>query len=355
MIDRNFWKGKRVFITGHTGFKGSWLSSWLLELGATIHGFSLPLSEANRHFNLLQLSQKMDSTFGDLKDFDAVKKTINHFKPDIVIHMAAQALVIEGYLNPVETFLVNTLGTVNLLEACRDITPVKAIVNVTTDKVYENYPLNIPNIEDSALGGHDPYSASKACSEIITSSYRSSFFPRSELGHSHSVRIATARAGNVIGGGDWGKHRLIPDLIRSLENNETLALRSPLSVRPWQHVLDPIKGYLLLAQYLYESDSKYEKSFNFGPSPKEKLTVEDVVKHISLKTKITVNYTEPNFKEEPFISLNSSKAEKILKWKYRWSSHDSIEMTIDWYLRYFKGENTFEITKSQIKEFENEN
>ncbi|MBW8049749.1 MAG: CDP-glucose 4,6-dehydratase [Cytophagales bacterium] len=326
------YKNKTVLITGHTGFKGSWLSLWLKKLGAHIIGYSLREYPNTDHFFDLKLD--IENIFADIRDMDMLKKTIITYKPDIIFHLAAQSLVIESYKNPVLTYETNVMGTLNLLEAARNCQSVKAIVNVTTDKVYENKEQDLGYKETDNLGGFDPYSSSKACSEILTSSYRNSFLNNSI----HEILIATARAGNVIGGGDWANDRLIPDIARAVIKKEKVKIRNPGSVRPWQHVLEPLSGYLLLGQKLLEGKEVFASAWNFGPDDKTRVEVQNVVKLIQQywdKVEFKTSAKEQDvFHEADFLRLDSSRAANDLKWASVWDLNKTIKKTVDWYNEY---------------------
>ena len=267
-MDKLFWRNKKVFLTGHTGFKGAWLSLWLQHLGAEVTGFALKPPSNPSFYDVTDISKNMVSIEGDVRDFNALKEALVNSNAEIVFHLAAQSLVRLSYENPIETYSTNIMGTVNLLEAVRNCSSVRSVVNITTDKCYENKEWLWSYRENEPLGGYDPYSSSKACSELVTSSFTNSFFnPKSyEI---HGVAIATARAGNVIGGGDWSKDRLIPDILNSVINKQPVKLRNPRSVRPWQHVLEPLDGYLKLAQKLYEAGGEYSSAWNFGPKEED--------------------------------------------------------------------------------------
>ena len=323
------YKNKKVFITGHTGFKGSWLNLWLEEIGAEVAGYSLapePLS----HFNLLKLKTK--NYFNNINDFDSLKRVIGDFNPDIVFHLAAQPLVRDSYDDPITTYDTNVLGSLKVYQACLQ-NNVSAVVSITTDKVYENKEIHKGYSEDDQLGGHDPYSSSKACMEIMTTSFRRSYL------QNHDMLLATARAGNVIGGGDWAKDRLIPDIIKNTLINQPTPIRNPASIRPWQHVLDPLNGYLLLGEKLINGNSDFASSFNFGPNLEGHLTVEELGKEAN-KTwdKIQLKYEkEENVKHEAnLLMLNITKAQNLLKWQPLWDAPMAINQTIDWYKNYYK-------------------
>ncbi|MHC4394849.1 MAG: CDP-glucose 4,6-dehydratase, partial [Planctomycetota bacterium] len=272
------YKDKKVLITGHTGFKGSWLALRLCRTGAKVVGYALGAPTSPSHYELL--SPDCFSIIGDIRDGDKLEKVIEQEQPEIIFHLAAQPLVRQSYQEPAETFSTNIMGTVNLLNACRKFSAVRAIVVITSDKCYENQELERGYREDDAMGGHDPYSASKGCAEIVTSSYRRSFFPISKYGKEHTTLLASARAGNVIGGGDWAQDRLIPDIVRAASKNETVFIRNPNAIRPWQHVLEPLSGYLMLGQKLLEGNIEFAQGWNFGPSEGDELTVETMVEQL---------------------------------------------------------------------------
>ena len=264
MIEREFWNGRRVFITGHTGFKGSWLSLWLQGLRAEILGYSLQPPTDPNLFELANVAEKMTSVVGDVRDLSSLQQAMTEFQPEIVIHMAAQPLVRRSYQDPVETYTTNVIGTVHLLEAVRQVDSVKAVVDITSDKCYDNREWHWGYRETDSLGGYDPYSSSKACAEAVAASYRSSFFNIDRYSE-HGVALATVRAGNVIGGGDWAPDRLVPDILKALLKNESVLIRNPYATRPWQHVLEPLNGYLMLAERLCKDGVNYAEAWNFGP------------------------------------------------------------------------------------------
>ena len=325
----NFWKGKSVFLTGHTGFKGGWTAHWLSELGAKVHGYSLrPPTKAN-FFTATNLIERLaDSTLADIRDYESLTRAVRTARPDIVIHMAAQPLVRDSYTNPLETFSSNVMGTLNVLEASRQVDSVRALVNITTDKCYENKEWVWPYRETDRLGGHDPYSASKACAEIAAKCYRDSFLADA------NIELASVRAGNVIGGGDWAKDRLIPDFLRALDRGETLVIRSPNAVRPWQHVLEPVSGYLILAQRLFEKSASYAEAWNFGPSDNDAKSVGWIVeKMCELVPSATYEITpDDNRHEAGLLKLDSSKARSRLGWLPHWPLEVALEKTVDWHL-----------------------
>jgi len=348
-INFNFWKNKSVFITGHSGFKGGWLALWLSELGANVYGYSLKAPTDINFFNVINLKKKIKkSTIGDIRNLSSLQNSMRNANPSIIFHMAAQSLVRQSYVDPLETFSTNLIGTINVFEAARKIKSVKAIVNITTDKCYENYETNKPYSEIDRLGGLDPYSSSKACSEIATSAYRSSFLNKS------GIKIASARAGNVIGGGDWANDRLIPDFFRSIDNNKILNIRSPKAVRPWQHVLDPLSGYLMLAEKLVNEGDNFAEAWNFGPENTGTRTVSWILKRFSKKfkkAKFKIN-KQKNYHESKLLNLNISKAKSKLGWKPVWSIESAIANTIEWYENYKRKENMLEFSIKQIKAYQ---
>ncbi|MFM2322826.1 MAG: CDP-glucose 4,6-dehydratase, partial [Pseudomonadota bacterium] len=348
-FDMEFWQGKKVFITGHTGFKGSWLSLWLQSLGAEVIGISLAPPTQPNFFEIVQLSQGMISILGDIRDFQLVQATLRKYKPEIVIHMAAQSLVRYSYLAPIETYATNVMGTVNLLEAARLSDSVKVLINVTSDKCYENKELLRGYREEDRLGGYDPYSNSKACSELVTQAYSRSYLKN--LG----INIATARAGNVIGGGDWAKDRLVPDIVNACIKQQDILLRYPDALRPWQHVLEPLNAYLILAKQLYESSPGYTDAWNFGPDENQALkTVSWLAERIIQNWGCTIKWiksTQAHKHEASLLKLNSSKANLNLAWKPCWDIETAISHTIGWYKDYIRGEGMQKKSLAQISEF----
>lgn len=340
-------EGKRVWLSGHTGFKGSWLSEWLLQLGALVHGYALAPETTPALFEQLGLAGRLEHEVADIRDANAVKQSIRDFQPDFVIHMAAQPLVRRSYAIPVETYETNVMGTINVLEALRSIASSCSVVIVTTDKCYENHESGRAYEETDPLGGHDPYSSSKAMAEIVTAAYRNSYF------QSSPVRIASARAGNVIGGGDWAEDRIVPDTMRALDRGEKIAVRNPKAVRPWQHVLEPLGGYLTLAVGLAE-DSSLATSINFGPGPDSNRTVADLV------TEILKNRPESwedasdttALHEATLLNLSIEKANRLLDWKPKWGFEETIKRTVTWYDQvHGRVVTPLEITRRQITEY----
>ena len=344
-----FWKNRSVFLSGHTGFKGGWLALWLSELGAKVHGYSLETPSNPNFFSEIKLEDRVESsTIGDIRDLDKLISAMCLSKASVVIHMAAQSLVRESYNSPLETFTTNIIGTVNVLEAVRKAQTVEAIVNITTDKCYDNKEWFWPYRENDRLGGHDPYSSSKACAELISSSYRKSYLMES------GTHLASVRAGNVIGGGDWGKDRLIPDLFRAIDTGKTLRIRSPNSVRPWQHVLEPLSGYLMLAEKLILNGEQFAEAWNFGPLESDTKAVSWIVEHLCKKIPKSVWVLDDSIKfhEAGFLKLDSTKAKTKLGWEPRWSLEIALDKTLDWYQSWKKNQSMAEISIEQIKAYE---
>ncbi|WP_349431733.1 CDP-glucose 4,6-dehydratase [Methylomarinum sp. Ch1-1] len=347
-INETFWRGKKVLVTGHTGFKGSWLSLWLQMLEADVYGLSrLPPTEPNL-FERADVGKRMTSLHGDIRDLSLVKKTVSAINPDILIHMAAQSLVRYGYHHPVETYQTNVMGTLHVLEAIRACQGVRAAVMVTTDKCYESMEAGEPHRENDPLGGHDPYSSSKGCAELLIASYRHSFFFEST-----SAAIASVRAGNVIGGGDWAEHRLVPDVIEAFQKNRSVKIRNPHAVRPWQHVLEPLSGYLLLAERLFNGGHAYAESWNFGPEAGDMRQVQWLVEFLAGKWRYANWAVEekPNFHEAGALRLNSTKARDRLGWRPRWSLPTALDKTVDWYRAESAGVDMSVFCQKQIREY----
>lgn len=343
---RDFWRGRRVLITGCTGFKGSWLTLWLSSLEARVYGYSLASKSSPSFYELARIDELLEKSFiKDVRDTESLKLAVDEVRPSVIFHLAAQPLVLESYRNPLETIETNILGTTNLLEAIRLTPDVDAFVNVTTDKCYENNELGRAFEESDPLGGHDLYACSKACSELITKAYYDSFFcDLSEIG------MATARAGNVIGGGDWSPDRLIPDAVRSSDTGQVLRLRSPESIRPWQHVLEPVFGYLLLAYNLVKDPHKYSGSWNLGPSEASFETVQKVVElaRLRLVDLAVESGSYPHNREAVTLRLNSQKAHQLLNWRSIWPLEVALAESLDWYLRVRNGEDARVVSEEQI-------
>jgi len=345
--------GRKVLITGHTGFKGSWLSLLLHKLRAVVHGYALEPPTSPSLFKEARIEELITSYIGDVRDLAHLSDVFDQVKPEIVIHMAAQPLVRDSYKIPVETYAINVMGTVNVLEACRRTESVKAIVNVTTDKCYENKEWFWGYRENEPMGGYDPYSNSKGCSELVTSSYRNSFFNPKEY-KKHGVAIASARAGNVIGGGDWAGDRLIPDFIRAISQNQKVVIRSPYAIRPWQHVLEPLNGYLTLAARLFSEGAKYDGAWNFGSDDKDAKNVgwitEELCKLWGNGASFEID-TNPQPHEANYLKLDCSKAKAELGWEPRWNINKSLESIVEWNKIYLMGQDVREITENQIETY----
>jgi len=344
MIFNNVYKGKKVLVTGHTGFKGSWLCKWLEMMGADVVGFSLEPSTKPNHFNNINI--KMNSVIGNIKNYNKLNRIFKEHKPELIFHLAAQPSVLESYDNPLETFNSNVIGTVNVLDICRLHKFVKGIVVITTDKCYKNNEWIYPYREIDELGGIDPYSSSKACSELVISSYRESFLKKK------NIIVASARAGNVIGGGDWVADRLVPDAVRAANSKKVLLLRNPESKRPWQHVLEPLSGYLLLGQKIIERDNKVSQAWNFGPTNDSNLSTKDLIKLMNKHWELIIsqnseNPTAPH--EASLLMLDSSKATNLLKWSPVWDINETINQTVGWYKSFYNDNEI--ITEKQIEIF----
>lgn len=355
VMNHSFWDGKRVFLTGHTGFKGSWLSLWLQSLGAEVTGFALAPPTNPSLFEVANVAANMRSIVGDIRDIEVLQRAMLSADPEIVIHMAAQPLVRYSYSNPVETYATNVMGSVHLLEAVRHAKSVKAVVNVTSDKCYENNEWAWGYRENEPMGGYDPYSNSKGCAELVTAAYRSSFF-NPESYSQHGVAVATARAGNVIGGGDWAGDRLIPDFMRSIVAGETVVIRSPYAIRPWQHVLEPLGGYLILAERLFSQGGRFAQSWNFGPMENDAKTVEWIVGKLvqgwgdGASFKVDANTL--NLHEAHFLKLDCSKARMQLGWKPQWDANQTIEKICAWHKAHLAGLNMRTYTLNEIAQYQ---
>ncbi|WP_282178802.1 CDP-glucose 4,6-dehydratase [Maribacter stanieri] len=348
-VDSLFWKNKRVFLTGHTGFKGGWLSIWLNSMGAEVKGYALAPNTIPSLFNEAKIDTLIDSNFGDIRNLSDLKKSMVEFNPDILIHMAAQPLVRLSYAEPVDTYATNVMGTVNVLESARSCINLKAIVSVTTDKCYENKEWEWGYRENEPMGGHDPYSSSKGCAELVTAAYRNSFFNKTD-----SAFVASARAGNVIGGGDWAEDRLIPDILKAFEKNEPVIIRNPLSTRPWQHVLEPLAGYLVLAQALFEKGNDFAEGWNFGPSDDDCQPVSWILDKMVNSWGKGANWkldSNNNPHEANFLKLDCSKAKKKLKWQPKWGLEYTTGLIIDWHQKWMSSENMQEHCLMEIKEY----
>ncbi len=348
-MDLDFWRNKNVLITGHTGFKGSWLSLWLHQLGANVSGYSLEPPTEPSIFEVAKVSSILDHDIRhDIRDLNNLTAEINRIQPEIVIHMAAQSLVRTSYSEPVETYSVNVMGTVNLLEAINQSSFVKVILNITTDKCYENIERSQGYTESDPMGGHDPYSSSKACSELVSAAYRDSFLK------DKGIALATARAGNVIGGGDWAIDRIVPDIMRACISNTSLTTRNPNSTRPWQHVLEPLWGYIKLSQRLYEQPDNYSEAWNFGPD-------EDDVKPVSRVIELMLEHwgiendwqldTDNQYHEAKLLQLDCTKSNQKLEWQPIWNLSKALEETVSWYKNWHEGEDMLKFTLQQISTY----
>ena len=355
-MNPEFWKQKTVLITGHTGFKGSWLSLWLANVGANTIGFSNGIPTEPSLFESAGVEKIMSKsiTDSDIRDYQSIEKTIKQYNPDIIIHMAAQAILRESYSNPVETYSTNVMGTVNLLEAARKAGDnTRVILNVTSDKCYDQRNIKHAHTEDDPMGGFDPYSNSKACSELVTASFRDSFFNVNDF-QRHNVALASVRAGNVIGGGDWGQDRLVPDIMRGFFQKNKVKIRNPNATRPWQFVLDPLECYLILAELLWKDGPKYSEGWNVGPTKDEQRPVSWIVEQLGkmLEDKLDVEYqTDTNLHEEKSLELDCSKAITKLGWQTKMNLKESLQWTSDWYKEYNKGKDMQEFSISQIETF----
>ena len=345
---QNTYKNRRVLVTGHTGFKGSWLITWLKELGAEVCGYALAPHTTPNLFETINVAEGIQSVIGDIRDRALLTKTLQDFQPEIMFHLAAQPLVRLSYAQPVLTYETNVIGTLNVLEAARACGSVKAFVNVTTDKCYENKEVARGYKEDDPMGGYDMYSSSKGCVEILSSSYRRSFLQKG------GYALATARAGNVIGGGDWAQDRLIPDCVRAIHKGINIEIRNPIAIRPWQHVLEPLSGYLLLGQKLLTAGKKYADGFNFGPHEDSVLTVAEVSKKVCQtygKGNVIVGEKSP-LHEAGLLMLNIEKAHKVLGWAPTYNAQEAITKTVQWYKRFYQGEPMRAFTLQQIHDYE---
>lgn len=355
-VSPDFWKGRRVFLTGHTGFKGAWLSLWLQALGADVHGLALPPPTTPSLFDAVGAAHGMSSRIGDIRDAGTVADAMSECDPEIVLHMAAQPLVRFSYEQPVETYATNVMGTVHVLEAARRLSSVRAIVNVTTDKCYENREWVWGYRENEPMGGADPYSSSKGCSELISSAYRSSYFNPADYGKNHRVALATARAGNVIGGGDWAADRLIPDILRAFETGQSVAIRNPRATRPWQHVLEPLSGYLLLAEGLYTQGTAVAEPFNFGPDESDVRPVQWIVERMAQMWDGPATWhcdrdTHPH--EAHHLKLDCAKAKAKLRWQPRWSLEEALAHVVRWHQDWLRQHDMRELCLRQISSYTN--
>ena len=354
-INTTFWKGKKVLITGHTGFKGGWLSLWLQHLGADTIGYALTPPTSPSLYNEASVHENMESIYGDIRSLENLKSVFIKYKPEIVFHLAAQPLVLPSYKDPVETYEVNVMGTLNVLEAIKGCNSVNAAVFITSDKCYENKEWSWGYRENDPVGGYDPYSSSKACAELLVSSYRQSFFSTDVKSDHRNVAIASARAGNVIGGGDWGENRLIPDLISAFSNDNEAIIRNPSAVRPWQHVLEPLAGYLLLAEKLVGEDgNRFSEAWNFGPDQADAQPVQWIVDKMvhCWPSKVAWKLDEKLYPHEAnYLKLDCSKAVSRLNWVPKWKLEEAILKVVDWHLAFNDKGNVKNVCFNQIKEY----
>jgi CDP-glucose 4,6-dehydratase len=352
-MNQNFWKNKTVLVTGHTGFKGSWISIILKKFGANVIGFSKDIPTKPSMYEIASVGDGITSIIGNINDFKHITEVFGEYKPEIVIHMAAQAIVRESYKNPLETFSTNVMGTANILDGIRNSKSVKVCIIVTSDKSYRTKIDNSKYSEDDPMGGYDPYSSSKGCSELVTSSYRNSFFNPTKFTE-HEISIASVRAGNVIGGGDWGMDRLFPDIIRGIQKESSVLIRNPESTRPWQYVLDPLFGYILLAEKMWENGKKFAQGWNFGPTNDDEKSVKWITEFIKNYTDKKINFemnsaSQPH--EEKFLRLDCTKVISELAWRSKIDIEKTLKLTLKWYLAYLEGKNMKEFSNKQIDEF----
>ncbi len=350
----NFYSGRKVLITGHTGFKGSWLCLLLHKLGADVYGYALTPPTEPSLYEIAGIDNLITSTIGDIRDYEFLKKTISEIQPEIIIHLAAQSLVRESYKSPRETYEINVMGTVNLLDIARQVKSIKAILNVTSDKCYENKEWHWGYRENEPMGGYDPYSNSKACSELVTSSFRNSFFNPTEY-NKQGVALASARAGNVIGGGDWADDRLIPDIFRAILQGEKVKIRNPFAIRPWQHVLEPLNGYLTLCKKLYTHGQAFAEAWNFGPDDSDVKNVESITKTICDLWNDGASFENDTNSEHPheanYLKLDCSKAKAELNWYPRWKLETTLQMIVDWNKAFQSNDDMRQVSISQIEKF----
>lgn len=352
-MNSSFWRGRRVFVTGHTGFKGGWLATWLLEIGAHVTGYALPADIGPSYFELCGLGQRLNSVIGDVRDVPALERAMAACAPEVIFHLSAQPLVRRSYQQPAATIAVNVMGTVNVLETARSLKSVRAIIVVTSDKCYYPAPTANGYAEEDRLGGRDPYSASKACAEMVTAAYANSFFERSDI----PIAAATVRTGNVIGGGDWAEDRIVPDAIRALEHGEQLMVRNPQAIRPWQHVLEPIAGYLMLVERMVDDGVKWGGAWNFGPAPDSEITVgklaDLLIAHWGDGSWSYARELNPP-PETVRLRLNSTKARQELGWTSRLSVEEALRQTVDWYSRAVRHEerDMYAFSAKQIHQYQ---
>jgi CDP-glucose 4,6-dehydratase len=354
-VSESFWRDKRVFLTGHTGFKGGWLSLWLTSMGAHVTGYALAPNTTPNFYEIAGVNDLMEkSHIADIRNLEQLREAMRLANPEIVIHMAAQPLVRYSYANPVETYATNVMGTVHVLECIRSLKGVRATVVVTTDKCYENKEWVWGYRENEPMGGYDPYSNSKGCAELVTAAFRQSYFSAADY-PKHQHALASARAGNVIGGGDWSEDRLIPDALKAFESGVPLVIRNPLATRPWQHVLEPLSGYLVLAQALYKKGTEFASAWNFGPKDEDARTVQEVINLLIEKSPAGAKWQQDE-RDQPHeahsLKLDCSKADQLLGWKPRWSLETAVQSIAEWQKAFLSGQNMREVSMKQIKLFQ---
>lgn len=352
-MNHDFWRDKRVLVTGHTGFKGSWLSLWLQSMGAKVSGIALEPPSNPSLFEIARVGAGMSSHLADIRDFDAVQRVFQHEKPEVVFHLAAQSLVRSSYSDPLATYSTNVIGTANVFEAIRHNAGVRVVVNITSDKCYENREWIWGYRETDPMGGYDPYSSSKGCAELVASAYRNSYFNPAEY-EKHGVALSSVRAGNVIGGGDWAEDRLIPDMLRAIEVNQPVVIRSPGAIRPWQHVLEPLSGYLLLAEKMWFDGKEYADGWNFGPDDNDAKPVSWIIDAITKKWGDKASWklderTHPH--EAHYLKLDCSKAKAVLGWFPKWNIETTLDQIILWHRAYLDGRDMREVTLKQISSY----
>jgi len=353
-MKKSFWNGKKVLITGHTGFKGSWMSLWLKINGANVTGYALPPPTTPSFFEIGNIHKDMISITGDVRDLQHFQAVVAKYRPEIIIHMAAQPIVRYSYSNPIETFSTNIMGTVNVLETVRQTDSVKVVLIITSDKCYDNKEWLWGYRENDPMGGHDPYSSSKGCAELITSAFHRSYFSKDNF-KKHGVAVASARAGNVIGGGDWGQDRLIPDIMRAIMKNQPVMIRNPHAYRPWQHVLEPLSGYMCLIKKLWEDGEKFAGGWNFGPEDSDCEPVSWIMKNLDHLWDGSINWkldSTDNPHEATYLKLDCSKAKKLLGWFPKLKLATALEWVAQWYSIYFNSKNIREISEKQISQYE---
>jgi CDP-glucose 4,6-dehydratase len=353
-INRVFWHGKRVFITGHTGFKGSWLATWLRQLGADVTGYSLPPPTVPSMYETAHVGDGIRSIEGDVRDFQHLMDCVSSEMPEIVIHLAAQAWVKAGYADPLTTYTTNVTGTLHVLEAVRRVPSVRVVVAITSDKCYDNQEWIWGYRENDRMGGHDPYSSSKGCAELLISAYRDSYFPPARIAE-HGVALASTRAGNVIGGGDWAADRLIPDVMRAIMESKPVQIRRPAAVRPWQFVLEPLRGYLDLAERLWTEGEAFAGAWNFGPDTEQIQPVQWIVEHLSQQWGEGASWaldgaTHPH--EDHFLRLDCTKAKALLGWRPALELESALDWIVEWYRAFLRGDDVRALTEAQIERYE---